>query len=94
MFTLNILMPFKTITIKQSVYRDLVNSKMPGESFSELFERVLGDKRPNLRDFYGAWKLKKGEEKQIEILLKKERALLDQSFEKRMRRKLYESPGQ
>ncbi|MDE1868350.1 MAG: antitoxin [Candidatus Micrarchaeota archaeon] len=36
----------KTITIRTSVYEDLIKVKKKGESFSELFERLLVEVRP------------------------------------------------
>ena len=33
-------MPFKTLTIKESVYKKLLLMKRKNESFSELFERL------------------------------------------------------
>ena len=36
----------KTITIKTDVYEKLVKEKMPKESFSELFERLLETASP------------------------------------------------
>lgn len=35
----------KTITIKETVYRDLVKVKKKEESFSDLFERLLNQAR-------------------------------------------------
>lgn len=35
----------KTITIKETVYMDLVRIKKDGESFSDLFERLLDQAR-------------------------------------------------
>lgn len=36
----------KTITIRTSVYEDLIKVKKKDESFSELFERLLVEVRP------------------------------------------------
>ncbi len=36
----------KTITIKTEVYRKLLKEKMPKESFSDLFERLLETATP------------------------------------------------
>lgn len=35
----------KTITIKDTVYEELKAMKKPGESFSDLFERLAGARR-------------------------------------------------
>lgn len=81
-------MPFKTITIKRDVYRELTKTKKNDESFSELFTRMLRDKRPNLKEFYGAWKLEKGEEKKIEIALERERLRFEENWKNRLEKEL------
>lgn len=73
-------MAFKTITIKKTVYRNLAKVKKSQESFSELFTRLLREKHPHLKEFYGAWKLEKGEEKKIAAELKKFRKEFERSF--------------
>lgn len=42
---INIIMGFKTLTIKESVYKRLLVMKRKDESFSDLFERLS---RPNI----------------------------------------------
>ncbi len=81
-------MAFKTITIKRKVYKELTKAKRPNESFSELFERMLREKRPNLMEFYGAWKLERGEAERIEAALKKERMHFEESWSRRLERNL------
>jgi len=76
-------MAFKTITIKQETYKDLIKVKISHESFSALFKRLLQERRPNLKDFYGAWKLEKGEAEKMESALKGERNRLEESWKKR-----------
>ena len=70
MLNINIIM-FKTITIKKDVYRNLSKVKRPSESFSQLFVRLLREKKPSLKEFYGAWELEPGEEKRLVAALKK-----------------------
>ena len=46
----------KTLTIREEVYEKLVKLKKEGESFSDLLERILKERRPSLRDFAGVLK--------------------------------------
>ncbi|MEM0079995.1 MAG: antitoxin VapB family protein [Nitrososphaerota archaeon] len=46
----------KTLTIREEVYEKLVKLKKEGESFSDLLERILEEKRPSLKDFAGILK--------------------------------------
>lgn len=46
----------KTLTIKDDVYTKLSKLKREGESFSDLLERLLEQKRQSLRDFAGILK--------------------------------------
>jgi len=71
---------FKTITIKKEVYQDLVKAKDSKESFSAMFKRLLKEKKPALSEFYGAWKLEKGEEKTLDKAFKKFRKEFEESF--------------
>ncbi|MDR1010583.1 MAG: antitoxin VapB family protein [Opitutaceae bacterium] len=48
--TLNGIMAFKTITIKESAYKALNKFKQPGESFSEVIEREFEQKILTLKD--------------------------------------------
>lgn len=81
-------MGFKTITIKEDVYKELINAKGKGESFSDFFEKVVrgAKKRPDLRRFYGAWKMDGGEWEIIENRLKETRKLADKNYKERIRR--------
>ncbi len=78
-------MGFKTITIKENVYKELMKAK-GSESFSEFFEKVTKErkKRPDLMKFYGAWKMSDGEWKRIEKTIKKRRALADKNYRERL----------
>ena len=58
-------MGFKTITIKDELYRDLLKLKRKDESFSELFERLAKREKPDLMMFAGAWKMSDDEWKRI-----------------------------
>jgi predicted CopG family antitoxin len=91
MFILNITMSFKTITIKGEVYKSLAKAKKRDESFSELFGRLLSERRPNLKAFYGAWTLGAGEAEKIEKELAKDRARMEKEFEERVARVAHES---
>ncbi|MEM0241163.1 MAG: antitoxin VapB family protein [Sulfolobales archaeon] len=46
----------KTLTIREEVYEKLVKLKKEGESFSDLLERILEERRPSFRDFAGILK--------------------------------------
>jgi predicted CopG family antitoxin len=47
-------MATKTITIMDDAYAKLKRSKLPGESFTDVINRVLPEKR-SIMDFFGAW---------------------------------------
>ncbi|MBI4145892.1 hypothetical protein HY489_00985 [Candidatus Woesearchaeota archaeon] len=81
-------MTFKTITIKKGVFTNLLKVKQKSESFSDLFARLLKDKRPDLQEFYGAWEVSKAEEKKVHEGLKKFRREFEESFRR------HESSGQ
>ena len=66
-------MAFKTITIKERVYKELKSVKGKDESFSRLLERLVKSKKPGLKRYYGAWKGDKKEFEKIEKTLGKER---------------------
>lgn len=78
-------MGFKTITIKDSVYRELLKAK-GDESFSEFFEKMVKGRKPDLRKFYGAWKMSGREWKRIEGAIKKRRD--DRDYRKKLQRLL------
>ena len=73
-------MPFKTITIKKDVYRQLIKAKHAKESFSRFFARILHERNPDLKTFYGAWELEKDEVKKVSAAMKKMRSELEESF--------------
>ena len=50
---INIIMGFKTLTIKESVYRKLLLMKKENESFSDLFERMSNANLKVLRKMRG-----------------------------------------
>ena len=83
---INIVMTFKTLTIKHAVYRDLVKAKQSGESFSDLFERMLREKRPNLLEFAGAWTFEKGEREKMHAAVMERRKRADDEWSKRLAR--------
>mgnify|MGYP001575391762 CR=1 FL=1 len=89
MLNINIIMSFKTITIKKDVYRELVKVKGSDESFSSLFNRMLSERHPNLKEFYGAWETSKEIEKREDEAMKRFRMDMEESFRKR-----HESLGQ
>ena len=43
----------KTISLEDSAYAKLRAAKRPGESFSAVIQRVLGDRQPSFLDFRG-----------------------------------------
>ena len=49
-------MGFKTISLSDPAYRKLRSEKRPGESFSDVIERLLSTKQPPLMKYAGAWK--------------------------------------
>lgn len=83
MLNINIIMSFKTITIKKSVYRDIIKVKGTHESFSSFFNRILSERHPNLKEFYGAWESDKETEKRENEAMKRFRMDMEDSFRKR-----------
>lgn len=79
-------MPFKTITIKEEVYEELLKLKKKDESFSDMFKRFARREKPSLDEFLGAWKMPNREWSKIKKELKKERTKMDKDFERRLRR--------
>ena len=79
-------MGFKTITIKDEVYRDLLKLKRKDESFTELFKRLTEREKLDLTRFAGAWKMSDDEWKKIERVLKERRRSADRNFEERVKR--------
>ncbi len=49
-------MGFKTVSLSDAIYRRLRAEKRPGESFSDVIERLLAMKQPPLANYAGAWK--------------------------------------
>jgi predicted CopG family antitoxin len=49
-------MGFKTISLNDLTYRKLRSEKCPGESFTDVIERLLSAKQPPLMNYAGAWK--------------------------------------
>ncbi len=49
-------MGFKTLTIKEEVYKKLMSKKGEGESFSEFLDKLSDKAKPDLMQFFGAWK--------------------------------------
>lgn len=58
-------MTSKNISITEDVYNKLQKIKGEGESFSELFLRLLRVQKFNIEKTFGSWKLTKKEEKEI-----------------------------
>ena len=63
----------KTITIKESVYTDLINVKKEDESFSDLFERLIKSATPTevLAKIKGSVKFKNKSKMLAEIYSKR-----------------------
>lgn len=49
-------MGFKTISLSDRTYRKLRAEKRPGESFTDVIERLVSMKQPSLAAFAGAWR--------------------------------------
>ncbi|MEW6295709.1 MAG: antitoxin VapB family protein [Candidatus Diapherotrites archaeon] len=79
-------MASKTLTIRKDVYDALIRAKEDDESFSEMFERLLTEKKPDLLKYAGIWKISEKEKKGIEREIKKMRKSADKNFEERLRR--------
>lgn len=43
----------KTLTIKDNIYEKLSKVKKPGESFSDLFDRLADNEKPSIMEFAG-----------------------------------------
>lgn len=81
-------MRFKTLTIKDAVYRELLKVKNREESFSNLFSRMIkeGKSKPDLMKFAGAWKITKGEYKDVKASVADYRKSFNKSFKERLER--------
>ena len=55
-------MPSRTISLEDSAYEKLRAAKRPGESFTDVVNRILVDKRPSLSLFAGLLSKKEGDE--------------------------------
>ena len=60
----------------------LVKEKKPDESFSTLFERLLSEHSPSLKEFYGAWKMTRDDEAKTLSSMKKFRHAFEEDFKK------------
>ena len=58
-------MTSKNISITEDVYNKLLKIKRDGESFSELFLRLLKIQKNTLEKSFGAWDLSEEEKKEI-----------------------------
>ncbi len=79
-------MPFKTITIRKSVYEKLKKVKKRSESFSEFFERSFETRRPMLANFFGIWKADKKEIELVKEEIKKMREEFESDFSERVKK--------
>ena len=79
-------MGFKTITIKEDVYKELLKVKGEEESFSEFFDKLVKKKKPDLMKFAGTWKMSNAEWKRIERKMKKRRELAGKNYRERLER--------
>ncbi|MBI2543600.1 MAG: antitoxin VapB family protein [Candidatus Aenigmarchaeota archaeon] len=78
-------MGFKTITIKEEVYKKLLRAKNNEESFSEFLDKTVS-KRPNIERFYGAWKMSKKDAESIKKTIRKYREDATENFHERIKR--------
>ena len=58
-------MTSKNISITEDVYKKLIKIKRKGESFSELFLRLLKIQKVQMEKSFGAWKLSEREKVEI-----------------------------
>jgi predicted CopG family antitoxin len=58
-------MTSKNISITEEVYNKLKKIKREGESFSELFLRLLNSQKGNLEEIFGTWDLTEEEKREI-----------------------------
>ncbi len=78
-------MAVKTLTIKERVYAKLKEDKRPDESFSDYFERLIKNKKPNYFKIVGIWSEKKAEAIRSSIKkARKEDEALSKEREKRI----------
>lgn len=79
-------MRFKTLTIKEAVYNELLKTKGSEESFSNFLGRLVRKSRPDFTKFYGAWNVSEKEWDKIEKLLKRRRKEADKNYRERIKR--------
>ena len=82
-------MGFKTLTIKEDVYNELINVKGKNESFSEFFAKIVKKMRgsPDLKSYYGAWKnMPKKDFENVELGIKRIRVSADKNFRERVKK--------
>ena len=65
-------MVFKTITIREDVYKKLLAVKRKDESFSDLFERLVRESVGRLKDLRGTVKFRSKNEMISELYEKRE----------------------
>ncbi|HEC77290.1 MAG TPA: antitoxin [Thermoplasmatales archaeon] len=65
-------MPFKTLTIKEEVYKKLVAIKREDESFSDLLEKLSGKDIAILRKLRGSINIKEKDEMIKDIYKRRE----------------------
>ena len=63
-------MPFKTLTIKEDVYKKLLSMKRENESFSDLFERLSKKNLAILKKLRGCMEFEE-KDKMIKAIYKK-----------------------
>lgn len=80
-------MAFKTLTIKEEVYKKLAARKREKESFSDLLERLAEKEKPDIMKFAGAWKdIPEEEFKKMEELRKNFREKFNKNAEERWKK--------
>jgi Uncharacterized ACR, COG1753. len=65
-------MVFKTITIKEDIYKKLLAVKRKDESFSDLFERLVSESVGTLKDLRGTVEFRSKNEMISELYEKRE----------------------
>ncbi len=65
-------MSYKLISIPEELYKKLATLKSGKESFASVIGRLISKEKPELKEFFGAWKdMDKDEEKKFLKQLKK-----------------------
>ena len=83
-------MGFKTITIKEDVYKKIARAKRKNESFSELFDRkfseeTIEERTNRILKYAGIWKMTEKEYKEKLEEIKKGRENSEKNFQERMK---------